>query len=112
VLGSKLSEVVSLWLNMLPLEKDVLEARSVNERLCKLVQENNPYILGDNYQNLPKILSLFSKAISSKFAKKETSEQMHLWLLNMKNTMPDLIQNAINFTPSDDRDRLIRLMSN
>jgi len=110
-LGNKLPEVMQQWLSFLPIESDIIEAKSVNERICNFIQSDHPYIFGDNYSNLPKILSIFSHSILTKYAKKETSEQMISLLFQMKSKQPELFLNTFKMLPSPSQEKLSRFLN-
>jgi len=108
--GNKLPEAIKQWLNFLPIESDILEAKSVNERICRLIQSNNQYVIGENFSNLPRILYLFAHSISTKFAKPETTEIMTSLLVQMKANQPEIFHNAFKSLPSNAQEKLSRFL--
>eukprot|EP01126_Amoeba_proteus_P036058 TRINITY_DN365_c0_g1_i1.p1 TRINITY_DN365_c0_g1~~TRINITY_DN365_c0_g1_i1.p1 ORF type:complete len:1122 (+),score=271.13 TRINITY_DN365_c0_g1_i1:75-3368(+) len=59
-LGSDVPELMKMWLNWLPLQVDDIEAQAVHEHLFSFIMSNHPHIFGQDFANLPKILSLFA----------------------------------------------------
>lgn len=55
-------EVTAMWFQNLPVTEDDEEAPHVYGYLCDLIQSNNPFILGNNNSNLPRILALIGDA--------------------------------------------------
>lgn len=56
------TEILPLWLSWLPVWEDDEEADHVYNYLCDLVELNHPLILGENNQNLPRILGIMADA--------------------------------------------------
>ena len=48
-------KVLPRWLSWLPIKADEEEAVLNNARLLDFVEQNNPFLLGDNNANLPKV---------------------------------------------------------
>src|SRR4051812_41360802 len=53
--------ILPVWLAALPLMEDHFEGEVVYTQLCTYVEKNNPVILGKNYCNMPKLVSIFAR---------------------------------------------------
>ena len=63
-LGQPPEALVDFWLSLLPLNEDIVEARSVHALLVKRVADNDAAVLGANNKNLPEIARVFVHALS------------------------------------------------
>jgi len=68
------------------------------------------HILGENYKNLGKILSIFADVIESRVIKKSTSKSLVNIVKNMQEKIPQLTNEAYNSLPKSKQERLIRLV--
>jgi len=71
----------SVWdliFTKLPLRDDVGEAEKVHAELLKLVKEQNPKVLGNNGQNLGKLVGVFSEVYNSESSNDELNENIRL----------------------------------
>ncbi|KAI0224095.1 Importin-5 [Lamellibrachia satsuma] len=55
-------EILPHWLSWLPVWEDEDEAVHVYGYLCDLIEMNHPLVLGENNQNLPRIMSIIAEA--------------------------------------------------
>lgn len=60
-------DLYPVWLGMLPLRVDESEGPHVYNMLLDLVEANHPLVLGDNFANLPKLLSIFLSLVNTSF---------------------------------------------
>eukprot|EP01126_Amoeba_proteus_P000361 TRINITY_DN10111_c0_g1_i5.p1 TRINITY_DN10111_c0_g1~~TRINITY_DN10111_c0_g1_i5.p1 ORF type:complete len:1136 (+),score=252.59 TRINITY_DN10111_c0_g1_i5:236-3643(+) len=56
--------VASLWVHCLPLTFDDLEAKTTHKRLCYLLHSGNVLVLGKNFCNFPKILTVIATLLT------------------------------------------------
>ncbi|XP_059281070.1 uncharacterized protein LOC132034724 [Lycium ferocissimum] len=84
------AQVIPAWLNCLPIKADLQEAIFVHELLCSMVERLDRELLGPNYQNLPKVVSVFSEVLCSEkdLATKETANRMINVLRHLQQTLP------------------------
>ena len=85
--------LLPLWLSFLPLHQDESEATAVYHMLLTLIEQNNPAILGDNYANLPKILSILLVLINTNMLKnKELRKRVKGFFQTVKAMPAPLLQ--------------------
>jgi hypothetical protein len=59
------SKMLPMWFSWLPVTADNIEAKVTYGQLCSFIEGSNPYIIGQNFQNLPRILSIFAEILDS-----------------------------------------------
>lgn len=80
--------LLELWLGMLPIKDDEEEVSPVVDILCHFVNQKNPHILGQNNCNLPKIVSVFGKAISADLAEEPTKQRINAIMNELQSSLP------------------------
>lgn len=91
-------DLFSLWLSWLPLTSEPLDARECHKLLVDLAEQNNSYIWGEYYKNLPKVLEIFAYCISDDakhYVLQETVQKIHNLIAHMKNDNLDLFNQAL-----------------
>ena len=58
-------QLLRVWLNQLPLKGDEIEARVVHRQLCKLIEQNHPAVVGNQFEMLPVVLGIFATIFES-----------------------------------------------
>ncbi|XP_060195706.1 uncharacterized protein LOC132624961 [Lycium barbarum] len=94
------AQVIPAWLNCLPIKADLQEAIFVHELLCSMVERSDRELLGPNYQNLPKVVSVFSEVLCSAkdLATEETANRMINVLRHLQQTLPpDTMESAWSY---------------
>jgi len=107
-LGNSLPGIVSTWLSHLPLEVDEVEGRVIHDLLCDMCQIPNSYIFGENYSNLPKILSIFGDVILSEFAEESTDQKIISIIQSMQIHIPSIFQESISQVSLEHQKRLAK----
>ncbi|CAN8300728.1 unnamed protein product [Cochlearia groenlandica] len=83
------SQVLPAWLNCLPLNSDVIEAKVVHDQLCSMVERQDVDLLGPNNQYLPKISTVFAEVLTGKdVVTEETAVRMINILRQLQQTLP------------------------
>ena len=73
------------WLSYLPLRFDPQEAKAQHELLCEiLVSDNSMLVLGNNNENLPKIIRILAKVYDTKYCTDETNAHILTVFNNIK----------------------------
>jgi len=54
-----------LWLSMLPVTEDTVEAKVTYDLLATFVERQNPHLLGSGMSNLPRIVSTFAEVLTT-----------------------------------------------
>nr|CAD7258327.1 unnamed protein product [Timema shepardi] len=57
-------ELLPHWLSWLPVWEDMDEAPHVYGYLCDLIEANHPLVLGNNHENLPKLIAIIAEAFA------------------------------------------------
>ncbi|XP_060195697.1 uncharacterized protein LOC132624936 isoform X2 [Lycium barbarum] len=95
------AQVIPAWLNCLPIKADLQEAIFVHELLCSMVERSDRELLGPNYQNLPKVVLVFSEVLCSAkdLATEETANRMINVLRHLQQTAlpPDIMESAWSY---------------
>ncbi|XP_059288685.1 uncharacterized protein LOC132042074 [Lycium ferocissimum] len=84
------AQVIPAWLNCLPIKAELKEPKFVHELLCSMVERSDRELLGPNYQNLPKVVSVFAEVLCSRkdLATEETVNRMIIGLMYLQQTLP------------------------
>lgn len=109
-----LSTLLPLWLSWLPLNYEVLEAAVCHELFSKFVEQNNEFLWGKNFENLPKVLDVtafFYSDDGKEYVKEETQIKMCNLLKGMHSDNPDLMTQAIS-TLSETNQHILKALLN
>ncbi|KAJ7541709.1 hypothetical protein O6H91_10G072300 [Diphasiastrum complanatum] len=84
------AQVLPAWLSFLPVKGDLVEAKLVHEQLCVMVERSDPYLLGLNYQFLPKVISVFAEVLAggTELVTEQTANRIVNLLRHLQQTMP------------------------
>ncbi len=106
-------QFLQTWLTALPLQEDVTEGEGVYAQLCAYIEKNNPAVLGKNYSNLPKIISIFAEILGTDFVDAELTTRITNILNQMKKLPAQVMQQLINTFPQGTaRDKIVALFAN
>ena len=73
------------WLGLLPFKADVEEAKTQNEFLATLLQENPILVLGEQYQRFELVVIILSEITQKKYVTDETGKKLAGLIQNMAN---------------------------
>lgn len=99
----------TLFVSLLPLKGDTLEAKAVHKQLLGFIQRSDARILGDNNANLPKIVEVFVKVLAKgdKLVEPEAAAQMATLLKQMQAALPaDVFQGFVSALKPKQQQRL------
>jgi importin-5 len=92
------AQLLALWLGQLPLKEDEIEARVVHRQLCDLIEQGHPAIVGNEFDKLPAVLSIFAQIFEAgnetgaetdeSLVDRPTSERMCAILRQVQEQMP------------------------
>ena len=100
------------WLSFLPLRADEAEAPVVYGMLLDLLDQNHPALLGENFANLPKILSVFLVLVDTTFLKnKELRARVGKFFQNVKSMPPALLQQVVPTLHPELQQKLSNIMA-
>jgi len=60
-----LGQILPVWLHWLPVTQDEEEALAVYNNLCNFLEQAAPKILGQQYEHLPKVVSVFAHILGT-----------------------------------------------
>ena len=63
VLGNEVNNIMTAWLNCLPIKADKLEAKWVHDKLIDMVEANHTAVIGSNQENLAILAKIFSEIL-------------------------------------------------
>ncbi|KAJ6228314.1 karyopherin (importin) beta 3 [Anaeramoeba flamelloides] len=69
-------QFIPVWLQFLPITTEIEEVSPVVDILCKFVEDNNQIVIGQNFENIPIIFSMFTIALMEGCADEELSQRM------------------------------------
>ncbi|KAK9058540.1 hypothetical protein SSX86_023382 [Deinandra increscens subsp. villosa] len=85
------AQVIPAWLSCLPIKDDLIEAKSVHDLLCSMIERlSATELLGPNNQHLPKIISIFAEILCAgkELASDETLNRIINLLRQLQQTLP------------------------
>lgn len=106
------TDLFTLWLSWLPLTAEPLDARECHKILAEMVEQNNTYLWGEYYNNLPKILEIFSFCVSEKakhYVLPETAQKIYNIIGHMKNDNSELFNQALQTLDASNQEILNNL---
>jgi hypothetical protein len=87
--------VVPQWLSMLPLTEDKVEARAVHTQLVRMLEANDPHLLGPNSEHLGSVVKVFAAALPTaglseklQLCTVECAGKMKALLMQMQGSVP------------------------
>ena len=81
-----LNLVVPVWLGLLPLKFDKIEAKVVNDIIADLVLNKPAVLLGENNENLKTVVMLLINALDTRFIKEATIPKIKEILIRLQST--------------------------
>jgi len=112
VLGDKLGQITSMFVNWLPIEVDVIEAKVVHNQLVHFIKTINQHVFGNNFQNLPKVLTIFATILDSNLVEPETNKTIIQILQQMQQQMPgQLLAGAFGAITQENQSKLQYVLS-
>jgi len=76
-------DLVAHWVNLLPLEKDYIEAKFCNEFLAESVMQNPQVILGPNNERLEKFVMILGEICDEEQASEGTLDRLAVIIANL-----------------------------
>ena len=87
--------VVPQWLSMLQLTEDKVEARAVHTQLVRMLEANDPHLLGPNSEHLGSVVKVFATALPTaglseklQLCTVECAGKMKALLMQMQGSVP------------------------
>lgn len=94
-----LENLLPLWLSWLPLSTEELEASQCHYIFATFLQQNNPYLWGENFKYLPKILEIVAFCLSESgkpFVKDDTPQILKVTMIELYANGSDIVEKAIS----------------
>jgi len=83
------AKIIPSWIDHLPIVHDIDESVEQHLMLCQLVTNQSNLAIGENYQNLPKVLKIFARIYNTK---KFTSDDIDN---NIKTIIKSILNNSV-----------------
>jgi len=102
----KAANIVNLWLENLPLKKDMEEARFSHRLLLELIEKRDPNLMGTENANVPRLLTITSEIMANVIANEKLDEDEAVELVDKasENALPETMRTLFK-TLSDDAQR-------
>ncbi|XP_064614966.1 importin-5-like isoform X2 [Liolophura sinensis] len=95
-------KIIPDWLSWLPVTEDDDEAVHIYNFLCDLIEMNHPMVLGENNQNLPRILSIVGEVFFKESVEKDSDIYKRLlMIINQVKTNAEIFQTCLNQISED-----------
>ena len=106
-LGAEVAKVWQTWLSRLPIKEDSDEGQTTHAQLLRLVQSQNPHVLGENNANLQKIVHVLVQVYKRDTCSDETSNGIAKTLA----AIPDAtLEQLLNALPEKDKKKAVRIV--
>mmetsp|Transcript_21433 Transcript_21433/g.29989 ORF Transcript_21433/g.29989 Transcript_21433/m.29989 type:complete len:1094 (-) Transcript_21433:418-3699(-) len=79
------SKLLPMWFSWLPVTQDNIEAKVTYAQLCSFIESSNPYIIGANFQNLPRILSIFAEILDTDLVDEALTHRIKVIIAQIRN---------------------------
>jgi len=110
LLGVQLPQLTDMWVNLLPIEVDIIEAKLVHQQLTHFIKHINSFVFGPNGKNLVKVLDIFGKIVDSDLITPETQIIIKEILASMQKQLPpEVLQSALLNTSQQAQQKLRNL---
>jgi hypothetical protein len=104
--------ILPTWLTWLPVVEDKIESKVTYTQLCNFVESNNPHVLGQNYSNIPKIVSIFALILDTDLIDETTQQRVINILKHMRSSLPaETLQKAFSSLPPELQQKLQKYTS-
>lgn len=103
-------DLLPVFMGALPVGGDIIESKIVHENFIKLVQGNNPIVLGQGSKNIPKILQIIADIVDTKLVNEETNKAI-IQILKQLSSQPQMLQQAAALLTHDQQKKLQVAMS-
>jgi hypothetical protein len=98
--------LLPMWLSMLPLTTDQVEAQWCYTTLCALVEQNNTHLLGADFRNLPQVVRVLVDAHGTPMCAEELEPRVSAILKKLQSLPPQVFQALVTSLPEDKRAKL------
>jgi hypothetical protein len=108
--SSQANELLPIFMSALPVGGDIIEAKIVHENLIKLIQSNNPVILGQGSKNIPRLLQIMADIVDTKLVNDDTNKAI-IQILKQLSSQPQLLQQAAQLLSGEQQKKLQAAMT-
>ncbi|KAJ3446215.1 karyopherin (importin) beta [Anaeramoeba flamelloides] len=100
----------NIWLKLLPLSFDELEVQHVSQLFCSFIENEELLFFGQNYSNLPLILSIFIQTIQIPNCKSDLKLNIINLMKNIKqNFSSEQLNEILSSMPQEIAEQIIKL---
>lgn len=97
----------ALVLDYMPIKKDETEARSAHAALVRMAKSSDPRFIGENYMNVPKLLSIILSILGTSLVDEQTTRHAVDLIKGMQAKYPaEVLQNATAILSDQQRQKL------
>eukprot|EP01114_Cavostelium_apophysatum_P016598 TRINITY_DN4762_c0_g1_i1.p1 TRINITY_DN4762_c0_g1~~TRINITY_DN4762_c0_g1_i1.p1 ORF type:complete len:1093 (-),score=369.83 TRINITY_DN4762_c0_g1_i1:62-3340(-) len=89
------------WLSWLPVNTDKIESAVTYSHLCEFLEQNNPHLIGEQYQNLPKLMGLLSDIYQTDLINDQTGQRIVNIVKQMRTSVPPEVLQSVWGTLSE-----------
>eukprot|EP01118_Nematostelium_gracile_P003268 TRINITY_DN1371_c0_g1_i5.p1 TRINITY_DN1371_c0_g1~~TRINITY_DN1371_c0_g1_i5.p1 ORF type:complete len:1087 (+),score=330.68 TRINITY_DN1371_c0_g1_i5:98-3358(+) len=105
------SVIVPTWLTWLPVLSDKVESKVTYAQLCTMIEQNNPHLLGQNYANVPRIVSIFAEIFETELIDAELTKRIVNILKGMQSALPaELLSASYSVLTPTNQQKLTRVL--
>jgi hypothetical protein len=98
--------LLPMWLSMLPLTADSVEATWCYTTLCQLVEQNSTHLLGADFRNLPQVVRVLVGEYKTQMMNDELEPRVAAILKKLQSLPPQVFTALVNSLPEDLRGKL------
>lgn len=90
------AQVIPMWLSWLPVISDAVESKVTYNLFCTMIENGNVHLLGHDFANLPKILTIFCEILTTKLIDEALTSRIVNIVQSFRTKFPTQLQNAYN----------------
>eukprot|EP00696_Hemimastix_kukwesjijk_P019154 gnl/Hemi2/8355_TR2883_c0_g1_i1.p1 gnl/Hemi2/8355_TR2883_c0_g1~~gnl/Hemi2/8355_TR2883_c0_g1_i1.p1 ORF type:complete len:871 (+),score=328.96 gnl/Hemi2/8355_TR2883_c0_g1_i1:207-2819(+) len=111
--GVQLDQLLPFFLNYLPVHGDNIESKAIYGYLCTFIEEQNPLILGQDFCNIPKIISVFADCLGTDYVDAPLTARMLTIVkaLQANAALAPVLLQTWGCLPPDQQEKLHKLLS-
>eukprot|EP01156_Anaeramoeba_ignava_P013717 Anaeramoba_ignava/a607397_55.p1 GENE.a607397_55~~a607397_55.p1 ORF type:complete len:1106 (-),score=298.37 a607397_55:112-3429(-) len=84
------SSAFQALLNDLPVLNDTDESKTIYSLVCQFIEQENPYFVGSEHQNIPRIVEIISQVYNTELVDDEVNTRMFEIIIKIKNHFPNI----------------------
>lgn len=110
--GSIDAATATTWLSWLPVTEDKIESKVTYNNLCGFIESSNTLVLGQGFENVPKIVSIFGYIVGTDLVDEDLVKRIVRALQQMQSGMPaQVLQGAWAGLSQEQQQKLQQFMA-